>query len=85
MNTGRIQFKVLPSCLAKSLDSGSALLKNYVNVELQEHQKFWSKTTISVISDFFNLHVSLWRFQILNGGDFTGDITNLILALKIEY
>ena len=27
----------------------------------------------------------LWGFQILNGGDFTGDITNLIIAIKIEY
>ena len=33
-NTGRIQFKVLPSCLAKSSDFGSALLKYYVNVQV---------------------------------------------------
>ena len=32
--TGRIQFKVLPSCLAKSSDFGSALLKYYVNVQV---------------------------------------------------
>ena len=32
--TGRIQFKVLPSCLAKSFDFGSALLKYYVNVQV---------------------------------------------------
>ena len=38
LNTGRIQFKVLPSCLAKSLDSGSALLKYYVNVQLFDVQ-----------------------------------------------
>ena len=30
----RIQFKVLPSCFAKSSDCGSALLKNDVNVLL---------------------------------------------------
>ena len=33
-NTGRIQFKVLPSCLAKSSDFGSALFKYYVNVQV---------------------------------------------------
>ena len=27
----------------------------------------------------------LWGFQILNGADFIGDITNLILAIKIVY
>ena len=32
--TGRIQFKVLLSCLAKSSDFGSALLKYYVNVQV---------------------------------------------------
>ena len=28
---------------------------------------------------------SLWEFQIFNGGDFTGDITNQLLALIIVY
>ena len=32
--TGRIQFKVLPSCLAKSSDFGSALFKYYANVQV---------------------------------------------------
>ena len=32
--TGRIQFKVLPSCLAKSSDFGSTFLKYYVNVQV---------------------------------------------------
>ena len=34
IHTGRIQFKVLTSCLAKSSDSDSALFKYYVNVQL---------------------------------------------------
>ena len=34
VHTGQIQFKVLSSCLAKSSDSGSALLKYYVVVQL---------------------------------------------------
>ena len=34
MNTGQILFKVLPSCFQKSSDFGSALLKNYVNVQV---------------------------------------------------
>ena len=32
--TGRIQFKVLLSCLAKSSDFDSALLQYYVNVQV---------------------------------------------------
>ena len=28
---------------------------------------------------------SLWEFQIFNGGDFTGDILNQLLALIIVY
>ena len=32
--TGRIQLKVLPSCLPRSSDFGSALLKYYVNVQV---------------------------------------------------
>ena len=34
MITGRAQFNVLPSCLAKSSEFGSALLKYYVNVQV---------------------------------------------------
>ena len=34
MITGRIQFKDLPSCLAKNFEYGSALLKYYVNVQV---------------------------------------------------
>ena len=33
----------------------------------------------------FAFHVSLRGFQILNGGHFTGDITDLILAIIIVY
>ena len=33
----------------------------------------------------FAFHVSLWGFQILNGGHFTGDIANLIHAIIIVY
>ena len=36
---------------------------------------------ISITSDFFAFHVNLWEFQIMNGGDFTGDITNQIHAI----
>ena len=41
----------------------------------RQYNNFW----------LFDLHVILWGFQILNGRDFTGDITILILAIKIEY
>ena len=34
LTTGRIQLKVLTSCLAKRSDSGSTLLKYYVNVQV---------------------------------------------------
>ena len=59
--------------------------RNVGGYTVKEHQQFMTKMEISLISDKRLYNGSLQRFQILNGAASTGDLINLILAIKIVY